>query len=117
MPVELSFDLPAQVSDKNITKEVSRNIQMIVKEALQNIVKHAKATKVFIKINLESQFHMVIEDNGCGYDQHLEPQGNGLKNMRTRSEAIRAILKRRSSPGNGTRVELSIPLETLLQKW
>ena len=117
LPVELNFDLPAQVPDKNITKEVSRNIQMIVKESLQNIVKHANATKVFIKINLEPQFYMLIEDNGCGYNQHQETRGNGLKNMRTRSETIHAILKRNSLPGSGTRIELTMPLETLLQKW
>src|SRR5690606_13652106 len=108
LPIELYMDLPAQIPDKKIAKETGRNIQMILKEALQNIVKHANATKVWIAITLEPQFNMVIEDNGGGYDGQQQTQGNGLRNMQTRSEAIGGVLKRNSSPGKGTRIELSV---------
>ncbi len=108
IPIELEFELPAFIPDKKIAKETSRNIQMILKEALQNMVKHAAATKLSIHITLEPQFTMVIEDNGRGYDVQQQTQGNGLRNMQTRSEAIGGVLKRNSSPGKGTRIELSV---------
>lgn len=108
LPIELHFDLPAQIPDKKIAKATGRNIQMILKEALQNIVKHAEATKVSIKITLAPRFNMIIEDNGRGYDVQQQTSGNGLRNMKTRSEAIGAVLKRTSSKGEGTRIALSV---------
>lgn len=110
LPIELHVDLPPQIPDKKIAKETGRNIQMILKEALQNIVKHAGATKVFVIITLEPQFNMVIEDNGDGYNEPQQTQGNGLRNMQMRSDTIGGVLKISSSPGKGTRIELSVTL-------
>jgi signal transduction histidine kinase len=53
---------------------------MLVKEILQNIVKHANANKVCLQITLGDYLTIVISDNGRGFNSNEEYRGNGLKN-------------------------------------
>jgi PAS domain S-box-containing protein len=88
----------------------------IVQEALNNIVKHARAGEA--RICLRQNAHAVvlsIMDNGVGFDTVAKPimggYGMGTTTMRERAEAIGARLQLQSAPGQGTRVtvELSWP--------
>ena len=67
---------------------IRRNIFLLVKEALQNIVKHAEATEVVICMNEEPMgYSLTIHDNGKGIDlENIRQFSNGLKNMRKRME-------------------------------
>ncbi|MFT3705797.1 MAG: sensor histidine kinase [Agriterribacter sp.] len=66
-----------------------RNIFLALKEALNNILKHAKADAVLIHIDFVSRLTITIQDNGIGFDQEkIKPFGNGLHNMRKRMELI-----------------------------
>ena len=66
--------------------KIRRNVFLVVKEALNNILKHAKATEVSIKlIRVENTLTLYIQDNGKGIDMNSIRQfGNGLKNMKKR---------------------------------
>lgn len=66
-----------------------RNIFLTVKEALNNIVKHAKATKVEILVELNGHLRISIKDNGIGFDhEKVKPSSNGLHNMEKRMKSI-----------------------------
>lgn len=80
--VIVSTDLPEFV----VTGEVRRNVFLVVKEALNNILKHAKATEVSLILRREAGgISFFIQDNGVGIDfENLRRFGNGLKNMKER---------------------------------
>lgn len=69
---------------------IRRNIFLLMKEALQNIVKHAEATEVVICMNEEPMgYSLTIHDNGKGIDvENIRQFSNGLKNMRKRMEDL-----------------------------
>ena len=88
----------------------------IVQEALNNIVKHARAGAAHISLRQNTQAVVLsIEDNGVGFDTAAKPimggYGMGTTTMRERAEGIGARLQLQSAPGQGTRVtvELSWP--------
>src|SRR5687767_15598621 len=70
-----------------------RNLYLIFKEATNNMVKYAAASKAMFSIKgTEGKLLMLIEDNGKGFDRSNETEGNGLKNMKKRAAEIGAIL-------------------------
>ena len=62
-----------------VSGEFRRNIYLAIKEALHNIVKHARASKVVIKIFIDRWLTISVHDNGIGFDAgHVRPFSNGL---------------------------------------
>jgi signal transduction histidine kinase len=103
----LNFDYPKNLTDINLLPETKRNIFFIYKEALNNIIKHAEAKSVNIKFNIvNGTIHLVIKDDGNGFNSAVSGSGNGLKNIRSRAKEINAELKFESTPGKGTSLEL-----------
>jgi len=87
----------------------------IVQEALQNIVKHARATRVEVQaLEREGRLEVTVSDNGKGFElgeaQPLDPKHFGLAGMRARARQIGASLEVTSAPGQGTTVLLRVPL-------
>ncbi len=83
----------------------------IGQEAIANSVRHAHSTEIRIEIFCkEGAVHLVVEDNGSGFTPSGESKGFGLVGMRKRAESISASLRVRSIPGQGTRVEVTVPL-------
>jgi len=104
----LNFDYPKDVSEINLLPETKRNLFFIYKEALNNIVKHAEAKNVYIKLLMEKSSILVsIKDDGKGFNALENFSGNGLKNIRSRANEINADLKFESNPGKGTFLELT----------
>jgi two-component system sensor histidine kinase UhpB len=85
----------------------------IAQEALINIARHARATQVNLVLRQEADsVWMTVQDNGMGINSWQEanrPGSHGLTIMRERAEAFGGILKVKSVPGNGTKIEVSIP--------
>jgi signal transduction histidine kinase len=82
------------------------------KEAINNILKHARATEAAIEMRyVEEVFEMRIEDNGAGFSSEasLEPEGNGLRNMRSRLLEIGGTCEVTTTEGRGTLVVLRFP--------
>ena len=88
----------------------------IAQEALMNIAKHAHASEVMLSLRQENNaVHLTIQDNGTGiesWESVNRPGSHGLTIMRERAEAFGGNLKVSSVPGNGTTVEVKIPIET-----
>jgi signal transduction histidine kinase len=88
----------------------------IVQEALSNVVKHAQAQHVEVRLNYGDQLLVFIRDDGRGFEMPdrmdaLSDQGHfGLIGMRERAELIGAQLAIQSMPGVGTTIALHIPL-------
>ncbi|HSL46100.1 MAG TPA: PAS domain S-box protein [Anaerolineales bacterium] len=86
----------------------------ISQEALTNIARHAQASQAILSLRLdEKQVYLTIEDNGVGIpslEETKRPRSHGLKIMQERAEALEGTLKMRSTPGNGTKIEVMIPL-------
>jgi signal transduction histidine kinase len=83
-------NLPEKLPELIVNGIIRRNVFMVIKEALQNIVKHSNATEVRITMNKEPEgFSLIIQDNGKGIDfDNLRPFSNGLKNMKKRMEEV-----------------------------
>lgn len=88
--VVCKIDIPEKLPNIEVIGEIRRNVFLVVKEALNNILKHAKATEVSIKlIRVEDGLTLYIHDNGKGIDlDKLRQFGNGLKNMKKRMADI-----------------------------
>jgi signal transduction histidine kinase/ligand-binding sensor domain-containing protein len=102
-------ELPPQ---RSVVAEVRHNVFLTVKEALNNIVRHAQATEAWVRITAEGDSVVIaIEDNGRGFDQAPENGGaDGLRNMRQRMEEIGGKFGVESIPRTGTRISLTYPL-------
>lgn len=88
--IDCRVTMPENVAQMEVPGEKRRNIFLTVKETLNNIMKHAKATKVQIEFQQTgNELILLIQDNGIGIDkENLREFGNGLKNMKKRMEGI-----------------------------
>jgi len=102
--------------DNRVPKESEVNIFRIVQECLNNILKHAQAKNVTVTVTLEPEYiQIIIQDDGVGFDfdqkQRLTKNyGMGLSGLSERAKIIGGNLTIESSPGNGTKVLLKIPV-------
>jgi signal transduction histidine kinase len=87
--IDCRITMPEDVAQTEVPGEKRRNIFLTVKETLNNIMKHAKATKVHIEFKMVPNGMLLqIQDNGVGIDKDkLREFGNGLKNMKKRMES------------------------------
>jgi signal transduction histidine kinase len=93
--------------------EVATALYRIVQEALQNVVRHAKATAVTVQVDQRDGFiELSVEDNGVGFMREALPPGSGmgLASMRERARSLGGEFTVRKAPDHGTRVTAVIPL-------
>lgn len=90
----------------------------VVREILTNVVKHAQATQVDISIKEEGPFLQIqVTDDGVGFDttqmdtKSSKSSGYGLFSIRERLSSLGGLFKITSSPGQGTQVVITVPLE------
>lgn len=105
--IEYIICFPNEVPEVTVSHETRRNLSMLVKEALNNMVKHSKADKAQIALELKkSSFSFSISDNGIGFVLGTENKGNGLINMEKRVRKIGGEFYLKSAPGKGTRIQI-----------
>lgn len=93
---------------------IARAIFLTTQEALANIARHARASKVNIDVTVpdgSSFIHLTISDDGRGFDttQQHNMVGHGLSNMRARAESLNGSFAIQSTSGRGTRVVMTLP--------
>ena len=111
--ISLSFFNDISPHEKKIlNSQKKRNIFLIIKEGLHNIVKHANAKLIKLKITTNTEYLKIeLVDDGDGFDLNAsEDTGFGLSNMRNRSKVVGGTLKLESSLGIGTFLTIDIPL-------
>jgi ligand-binding sensor domain-containing protein/signal transduction histidine kinase len=109
------LDVPAQLPPAVITPEVRHNVFLAAKEAITNIVRHARATSAFIRLRLEpGSFTLEIQDDGRGIpnlEEKLAGSRNGLRNMVKRMEDIGGSFAVRPVPEGGVIICLTVPIQ------
>lgn len=100
------MDLPDTIPDRVVSPEARHNLLLVVKEALNNVARHARASEVLVRVNTsEDQVAIFVEDNGQGFERVPDNAScDGLRNMRVRMEEIGGQFQLTSHPGVGTRV-------------
>ncbi len=116
--IRCRLDIPLGLPPRPISADFRHNLFLTVKEALNNIVKHAQASEVWINLTVNnSTLEILIEDNGRGFALDGPDQfGNGLGNMKKRIEEIGGRFDLSSRLEKGTRIYFQVPLESSLLK-
>lgn len=106
------LEVPGQLPDAAIAPETRHNVFLAFKEAVNNVVKHAQAGLVHVRLRLgPERFTLEIEDDGRGLpDAAGKTTRNGLRNMRKRMEDVRGEFAIGPAVPRGTLVRLTAPL-------
>ena len=109
--IPYNLDLPEGYGSMLLRNEQRRNILLVTKEIVNNVVKHSNASSLSVAASVDGQqVIFTISDNGRGFDSNRVSGGNGLRNIRHRVEELGGTLELETSPGNGCRYTYSIPV-------
>jgi ligand-binding sensor domain-containing protein len=112
-PVQFFMDVKGTPPDTLHQKE-RQAVYLIIREAITNACKHARASVIHLKITFSTrQINVEVSDNGIGFEERTTVTGNGLKNMKKRAATIGGRLEVQSS-ASGTRVELRYITDTFV---
>ncbi len=105
---ELKYD--EHIVWKEININLKMNLYRILQEAIQNINKYAKAKNVSIEFNGDNDYlHLIISDDGIGFNAASKSKGIGLKNMQSRADKLKGKLTIKTQPNIGTSIHINIP--------
>lgn len=108
--IDLKFDASPSLPGLKLSMEKRKNLYLILKEAVNNVAKYSSCKTCTIKLWLEGKIlNMKIEDDGVGFDLNDYSAGNGLANMKRRSEEMKGKLDISSMKEKGTAIQLSFP--------
>ena len=109
--VYYTFERNGDLTKGALPIEFRRHALPIFKEALHNVIKHARASEVRIRVARSGGwFEFCVKDNGVGMDVRGGFSGNGIKNMRRRAEEMGGEIEFESSPGRGCTLTLRAPI-------
>jgi len=123
--IRCRMDLPPTLPGVRVDAEVRYNLFLAVKEALNNVVKHAKATEVWLRLRIKPcAFTLSVEDNGQGMPAvsgngaatvgaNRISSGSGLINLQKRLAAVGGRCEIHRATGGGTRVEMTVAVSGL----
>lgn len=104
------FTVDPAVEGRPLPLEFKRQVLLVFKEALHNLMRHANAGHAVVRVGgTTAQFTLEIEDNGRGFDAARPVSGAGLTGMKQRASTLGGILEITSAPGSGTRLRLAVP--------
>lgn len=107
--IDFKFDFSPELENLKIDMSKRRDIYLILKEAINNLIKYSQCQKAELKAHLnDNKLTMSVLDDGIGFDIEEQSLRNGQKNMKRRAEKIGANLEIKSNIGKGTEVKLSI---------
>jgi signal transduction histidine kinase len=109
--IKCKIDIPENLPKIEVIGTIRRNVFLVVKEALNNILKHSKATEVSIVLKrVDDGLTLYIQDNGTGINmEKLRQFGNGLKNMKKRMTDIRVDFSIENKNGTLITMHRKIP--------
>jgi len=116
--IRCRMDMPADLPMLHLAAELRYNLFLALKEALNNVVKHAQAKEVRLGLRLEAgSFTLTVEDDGRGIVAGSAGAagrivaGHGLPNLEKRLRSIGGQCRVASVPGQGTRIEMTVRVE------
>lgn len=109
-----STSIELSLGARRLPSNTETAVVRIVREGLQNVVRHAGATRVQLRgRTARGRLSLILVDDGRGFDAAnvaASFHGYGLASMRRRVQLLGGHFRLRTSPGKGTRVEMSIPV-------
>jgi signal transduction histidine kinase len=117
--IRARIQVPLQLPSWTLPAGLRHNVFLATKEALNNVVKHAQATEVHLRlVILAEAFALTLEDNGRGFSPPPPSSpgpkssgGHGLAGIRNRMAALGGQLTLDTAPGRGTRVTFTVPVK------
>jgi len=114
--IDYTIDIPRNISELRLPMDYRQHIYLILKEAINNLVKYAGASLAVIEVRWEGKWlNLCVRDNGKGFvlgiaaaESGTIREGNGLVGMRRRAGLMEAALNIRSAPGEGTEITLRV---------
>lgn len=105
-----TFTVDPAVEGRTLPLEFKRQVLLIFKESLHNLMRHASATHAVVTVGGNTdRFFLELEDNGRGFDPGVVCSGAGLTGMRQRAATLGGTLAVNAAPGSGTRLRLEVP--------
>jgi PAS domain S-box-containing protein len=95
--------------EKTLSANVRLTLFRIIQEQLNNISKYAEAKTVEINLDISDQIHLVISDDGIGFDTSLKRNGVGITNMQNRTTIHNGNFSVCSAPGEGCTIKVQVP--------
>jgi PAS domain S-box-containing protein len=109
--IEFQFQTPDTEKDVLIGANIRREVFLIFKESINNLVKHSGCSRVEVRVQIdEDNLELTVSDNGTGFDTSADSDGHGLSSMRDRAASLGAKMGIVSEPGRGTIITLNVPL-------
>jgi signal transduction histidine kinase len=114
--VAYGLDVAEDLPDYPLDPKFRQELFLAFKEALTNVVRHARAKKVWLRISVQQNALMItVADDGCGIAPGKRDAGaDGLANMQERLRALGGSCHLQSEPGKGTTVRFEVPLPKIL---
>lgn len=119
----VAADFYSEMENRRLPEEIETTLYRVTQEALTNTARHARAKSVSIVLKcLPDHVRLVVEDDGCGFDVEAllaqrGPEGRlGLMGMKERIEDAGGSLEIDSSPGQGTTIVASVPVQVIHQE-
>ncbi|MES2922173.1 MAG: ATP-binding protein [Verrucomicrobiota bacterium] len=111
--IDCRLEIDDAITTGPLDSRMRHEIFLAFKEALNNVVRHARATEVHLIIEVEADcLRIVIADNGCGFNPSDNlPGSDGLRNLEERIQSFGGTCTVETSPGNGTTIQFIISLK------
>jgi signal transduction histidine kinase len=114
VPQGMTHELSVEGDEGAVPEEVREQLFLVVREAVRNAVSHSGASKLSVKVRTEREGIVgVVEDDGRGFERkpRERTEAGGLAYMAERASLMGGTCSIESAPGEGTRVQTSIPLD------
>jgi signal transduction histidine kinase len=108
--IEFTFNVPTARSDLRVGADVRRQVFLMFKETINNMVRHSRCKVAKIELKIEGTWLVLtVADNGKGFDPIQVCEGNGLVSLRRRASSLGGESSVSSRPGEGTTIRVKIP--------
>ncbi|ADV50934.1 histidine kinase [Cellulophaga algicola DSM 14237] len=115
--LKYSFKFNTDLDWDSLDSTLKINLYRIVQESIQNCIKHAEASTIFVNFDVvDSSLMVTIEDNGKGFDSKRSKKGIGFRNISSRLKKLNGSLVVDSVMGSGTKLVLKIPYQNEIDK-
>jgi signal transduction histidine kinase len=118
--IQVDFEADSTLTDVPVRfdKDVEITLYRVAQEAVTNAIRHGKASQIQMRLTEKRNLiRFVVSDNGLGFKaQRLatEPHGQGVHNMQERIKLLNGSFAIRSTPGQGTTIDIRIPFQLIV---
>ena len=113
--IKFEIDFPETIADVALPMETRRNIFLIIKESVNNLVKYSQCTEALIKAEHSgNEILFTVKDNGKGFNPETPTSRSGIQNLHSRAKQINADININSVEGEGTEITLLVNTKDLV---